>query len=299
VACVRAFNRFWTAKLGVLAANLHQTPFSLAEARVIFELAQREEADVADLRERLGLDRGYLSRILAQFKARKLVALDKSAADVRRKVVRLTAQGRAAFRTLDSRASREVTGLLQPLGEGDRSQLVRALEKVESLLTPVPRPQPYVIRPLRPGDYGWIVSRHGALYAEEYGWDMTFEALVARILADFGEKHDAKRECGWIAEVEGEPVGCVFCVKKDAKTAQLRILLVEPRARGLGIGGRLVDECLRFARQAGYKRIMLWTNSVLNAARRIYQRAGFQLDEEEKHHSFGVSLVSQIWSRDL
>jgi DNA-binding MarR family transcriptional regulator/GNAT superfamily N-acetyltransferase len=297
---LRAFNRFWTARLGVLA-NLHQTPWSLGEARVIFELAQQPSLEVTQLREKLALDAGYLSRILAGFKRRKLVQVGKSRADERRHIARLTAAGKAAFATLDRRASREMGELIAPLTEDDRARLLSALERAHSLLRPseTKTPQPYLIRPLRAGDLGWVVWEHGVLYAQEYGFDATFEALVARIVADYGERNDHKRENAWIAEVDGEPVGCIFCVKKDAKTAQLRILIVDPKARGLGIGGRLIEECLRFAKSAGYSKMVLWTNSILHSARRLYQKAGFELIEEEKHHSFGASLVGQFWSRKL
>jgi DNA-binding MarR family transcriptional regulator/GNAT superfamily N-acetyltransferase len=297
---LRAFNRFWTARLGVLGPNLHETPYSLGEARVIFELAQQPSLAVSELREKLALDAGYLSRILAGFKRRKLVQVEKSRADVRRHIVKLTAAGKAAFHTLDKRASKEVGELIEPLSQEDRARLLGALEKAHELLeTSRKKSQSYVIRPLRAGDLGWVVSKHGVLYAQEYGWDTTFEAFVARIVADYGEHRDPKRDNAWMAEAFGEPVGCIFCIKKDAKTAQLRMLIVDPKARGLGIGGRLIEECLRFAKDAGYSKMVLWTNDILHSARRLYQKAGFELVEEEKHHSFGLDLVGQFWSRKL
>jgi len=299
VGSVRTFNRFYTELIGVLGDGLLRTPYSLTEARVIFELAQRESAEVADLRQALAIDAGYLSRILARFQADRLVTRQRSAADGRRQVISLTEQGRAAFATLDARAADEVRALLANLTEEDQSRLVAAMAAIQEVLGQAPRADAYLLRPLRPGDIGWVVHRHGVRYAEEYGWDDSFEALVARIVADYADHRDPQREHAWLAEVDGEPVGCVFCTKKDDQTAQLRLLLVEPRARGMGIGGRLVEECLRFARRAGYREMVLWTNDVLAEARRIYQRAGFQLVDEQPHHSFGHDLVGQTWSRTL
>jgi DNA-binding MarR family transcriptional regulator/GNAT superfamily N-acetyltransferase len=278
---------------------MHHTPYSLTEARVLFELAQREATEVADLRQALAVDAGYLSRILARFQADRLVVRERSAADGRRQVIRLTDQGRAAFATLDRRSAEEIGGLLAKLTEEDQRRLVGAMAVIREVIEPAPRPDAYLLRPPRPGDLGWVVQRHGARYAEEYGWDETFEALVARIVADYADHRDPEREHAWIAEVDGVPAGCVFCTRKDDTTAQLRLLLVEPQARGLGIGGRLVEECLRFARRAGYQQIMLWTNDVLADARRIYQRAGFTLVDEDPHHSFGHDLVGQHWTRKL
>ncbi|HEX6472948.1 MAG TPA: helix-turn-helix domain-containing GNAT family N-acetyltransferase [Streptosporangiaceae bacterium] len=299
IARVRAFNRFYTNVIGVLREGLLDSPYSLTEARVIFELAQREATEVADLRRSLDLDAGYLSRLLARFETDGLVTRTRSAADARRQVITLTDAGRAAYGTLDERSADEVRALLQPLTGERRRRLITAMDAVEEILSAPRRPQSYVLRPPRPGDYGWVVHRHGVLYAEEYGWDATFEALVARVVADYVDKHDPRRENAWIAEVAGEPVGCVFCVRRDDTTAQLRLLLVEPTCRGMGIGSRLVDECLAFARGAGYKSIMLWTNDVLADARRVYQRAGFQLADEGSHHSFGHDLIEQVWRRDL
>jgi len=299
VGAVRAFNRFYTSRIGVLRERLLDSPYSLTEARVLFELAQREATEVASLRRSLDVDAGYLSRILARFVAGGMATAERSAADGRRQVVRLSPAGRAAFRQLDARSAAEIGELLDGLGEEDQGRLVAAMREIRELLGDgVHRPQP-LLRPPGAGDLGWVVQRHGVLYAREYGWDERFEALVARIVAEYVEHRDPDREAAWIAELGGRPVGCVFCVRREEQVAQLRLLLVEPRARGMGIGGTLVDECLGFARAAGYAEIVLWTNDVLEDARRIYQRAGFQLREEEPHHSFGHDLVGQYWGRPL
>src|SRR5580693_301860 len=302
VASVRAFNRFYTNVIGLLRGTYLDSPYSLTEVRVLFELSRQEETEAAGLRRSLGIDAGYLSRILARFDAEKLTVRQRSAADGRRQVIRLTQAGRSAFAELDALQTDRTAGLLARLGEPERRQLVEAMRVVRRVLSDggsAERPRSYLLRPPGPGDLGWVVSRHVALYAQEYGWDETFEHLVARIVADYAAGRDPEREAAWIAEVDGAPAGCVFCMRKDSATAQLRLLLVEPWARGLGIGGRLVEECLRFARAAGYSDITLWTNDVLVEARRIYQRAGFSLDDENRHHSFGVDLVGQNWSRRL
>jgi DNA-binding MarR family transcriptional regulator/GNAT superfamily N-acetyltransferase len=299
VSAVRAFNRFWTARIGVLDAGLVDTPYSLTEARVLYELAQAQATDLGVLRRRLDLDSGYLSRIMSRFKSDGLVEAEPSTADARRQVIRLTAAGRAAFAVLDERSARAVSDLLATVSAEDRRRLVAAMAVVEDVFSGMQAPQPYVIRALRPGDFGWVVHRHGVVYAEEYAWDTTFEALVARIVADYVDHHDPRREDAWIAELDGEPVGCLFCVRRDDHTAQLRLLLVEPKARGFGIGARLVEECIRFARRAGYDELVLWTNDVLVAARRIYEAAGFVLVDEEPHHSFGHDLLGQTWRLDL
>jgi DNA-binding MarR family transcriptional regulator/GNAT superfamily N-acetyltransferase len=299
VDTVRAFNRSYTELIGVLDEGMLRTPYSLTEARVIFELAQRDAVELADLRRGLGIDAGYLSRILTRFQVHGLIERERSTADGRRQVIRLTGAGRGAFRTLDARSAEQVRELLARLTEEEQRRLVNAMAVIQKVVGQAPRTDAYLLRPLRPGDLGWVVHRHGVRYAEEYGWDDSFEALVARIVADYVDHRDPRREDAWIAEVDGEPVGCVFCVKKDDQTAQLRLLLVEPRARGLGIGSRLVEECVRFARRAGYLEIALWTNDVLAAARRVYERAGFTLVHEEPHHSFGHDLVGQHWSLSL
>ncbi|WP_198532685.1 bifunctional helix-turn-helix transcriptional regulator/GNAT family N-acetyltransferase [Carbonactinospora thermoautotrophica] len=299
VDAVRAFTRFYTNLTGVLREGLLHTPYSLTEARVIFELAQRDATEIATLRRTLDIDSGYLSRILARFAADGLIAKERSRTDARRQVIRLTGQGRAAFELLDTRSAEQFRTLLARLPEEEQRRLVTAMGTIRQILEGAPRAGAFVLRPLGPGDLGWVVYRHGVLYAEEYGWDETFEALVARIVADYVDHHDPQRENAWIAEVDGEPAGCVFCVKQDDTTAKLRLLLVEPRFRGMGIGSRLVEECIRFARRAGYREMVLWTNDVLVQARRIYERAGFELVEEEKHHSFGQDLVGQTWRRAL
>lgn len=299
VAAVRAFNRMYTEVIGVLGDGLLDTPYSLTEARVLFELAQRGSTDATQLRRVLDLDPGYLSRILARFEGDGLIIRQRAAQDARRQTIGLTDSGRAAFADLDERSAQQVRELLDRLTDEDQRHLVGAMATIRELLEGSPRPDAYVLRPLRPGDPGWVVHRHGIIYAEEYGWDERFEALVARIVADFIDSRDPERESAWIAEVDGQPVGCVFCVRNDDHTAQLRLLLVEPGARNLGIGSRLVEEVVRFARGSGYRELTLWTNDVLDAARRIYERAGFEVVRQEAHHSFGHDLVGQYWSREL
>jgi DNA-binding MarR family transcriptional regulator/N-acetylglutamate synthase-like GNAT family acetyltransferase len=297
-AAFRAFNRMWTARIGVLDAHLHDTPYSLTEARVIFELAQRPSTEVATLRADLDLDAGYLSRILARFKRDGLVTIEVSDADGRRQIARLSRAGRRAYQTLDSRSQKEVEALLATLSDADQQRLLGALREIDRVLAKR-APGLVVLRAPRAGDLGWIVERHGSLYAREYNWNEEFEALVARIVGDYVAKRDPKREAAWIAEVDGDRVGCVMCVKKNESTAQLRLLLVEPTARGLGIGRKLVDECIRFARDQRFKKIVLWTNDVLVSARRIYEAAGFELIESGKHRSFGHDLVEQTWQLAL
>jgi DNA-binding MarR family transcriptional regulator/N-acetylglutamate synthase-like GNAT family acetyltransferase len=300
VDAVRRFSRFYTRRIGVLQEGLLGSDFSLAEGRVLYELAQRPAVTAAALGASLGMDAGYLSRLLAGFARRRLVRKEPSPTDGRQSLLSLTATGEKAFRALDAASAGEIAGLLADLGAGERRQLGEALATVERLLSePAAARQPFVLRPPRAGDLGWVVARHGALYAREYGWDERFEALVARIVADFVDQLQPRRERCWIAEVDGEPVGSVFLVRDSDEVARLRLLLVEPGARGLGIGRRLVDECLAFAAQAGYRRITLWTNSCLDAARHIYEAAGFQLVEEKPHQSFGHDLVGQTWERSV
>jgi DNA-binding MarR family transcriptional regulator/GNAT superfamily N-acetyltransferase len=297
---IRGFNRFYTRVLGLLRPDLAGSAFGLTEARVLFELAHRDDVAVSEVRRDLDLDAGYLSRILSGFTASGLVAREKSEADGRRQVVRLTEAGRRAFDELDRLQAGAIDSLLEPLDDGERTRLVGAMGQIRRMLSNEAGRAGVVIRPPQPGDLGWVIERHGARYAAEYGWDTTFEALVAHIVADFAERRDTQRESAWIAELDGERVGCVFCAAADVEhTAQLRLLLVEPSARGAGVGTRLVDECLRFAERSGYRRITLWTNDVLLAARRIYERAGFRCDRREPHHSFGRDLVGEYWSRDL
>jgi DNA-binding MarR family transcriptional regulator/GNAT superfamily N-acetyltransferase len=267
---------------------------------VIFELAQRDTTEVLALRRSLDLDAGYLSRMLSRFEADGLITRERSAADARRQIIGLTEQGRAAYAMLDERSDEEVRALLAGHSGEQRRRLVTAMDAIRAVLDGTPdAPDSCELRPMRPGDHGWVIQRNAVLYAREYGWDGSYETLLARIVAGYLENHDPARERAWIAEADGEPVGCVFCMREDDTTARLRLLLVEPEARGRGVGGRLVDECLRFAREAGYKDMVLWTNDVLAAARRIYQRAGFELVEEEPHHSFGHDLVGQTWRLNL
>jgi DNA-binding MarR family transcriptional regulator/GNAT superfamily N-acetyltransferase len=299
VAAVRAFNRFYTARIGVLREGLLDTRHPLPEARVLFEVGAQATDDLGDLRARLDVDAGYLSRLLGRLEDRGLVVRERVAGDARRRRARLTAAGRRAFATLDRRSGDQIAALLSGLRDEEQRRLLGAMGAVEGLLGERRRPRAWLLRPPRIGELGWIVQRHGALYAAEYGWDAGFEALVARVVADYAQRHDPAREAAWIAEVDGEAAGCVLCVADDAATARLRLLLVEPHARGLGIGGRLVDECVGFARRAGYRELVLWTNDVLVDARRLYERAGFRLVRSEAHRSFGHDLVGQDWALDL
>jgi DNA-binding MarR family transcriptional regulator/N-acetylglutamate synthase-like GNAT family acetyltransferase len=293
----RAFNRFHTALVGALNEHLLETRFTLTEARVLFELGRARTVEVLELRRRTSLDPGYLSRILAAFEEDGLVTRRRSAEDARRVVVELTAEGRSAYRDLNERSAAENARLLGRLADGDRDRVLLAAAEMQALLAE--RPATVSIREAASGDYGWIVERHGVLYALEYGWDETFEGLVAEIIGAFARSHDPRRERAFIAELGGRRAGCVLCVREADDTAKLRTLLVEPWARGHGIGSRLVDECIAFARAAGYTRMVLWTNDVLVAARRIYERAGFELVDEAAHHAFGHDLVEQTWSLEL
>jgi DNA-binding MarR family transcriptional regulator/GNAT superfamily N-acetyltransferase len=300
VAAVRRFNRFYTQRIGVLEDGHMKSPFSLAEARVLYELAHRDKPVATTLAKDLGLDAGYLSRILHGFRKRGLIARETSRSDGRQSLLSLTERGAKAFAPLDIRTREQIEEMLGSLPAPKQERLVAAMHAVEGLLDAGPENQaPFILRPHRPGDMGWVVGRHGALYAEEYGWDETFEALVAEIAAEFIRKFDAKRERCWIAERDGENVGSVFLVEASGRVAKLRLLIVDPKARGLGIGARLVDECIRFARAAGYKKIVLWTQSILVSARRIYQEAGFQLAKTEPHKSFGHSLIGEYWELRL
>jgi DNA-binding MarR family transcriptional regulator/N-acetylglutamate synthase-like GNAT family acetyltransferase len=300
VESVRRFNRFYTKQIGLLSEHILKSQFSLAEARVIYELAQREKATATEIGAELGLDAGYLSRLLAAFKKRGLISKKPSETDGRQSVIWLTDKGRKAFTELNAHSHGEVESLLGRLPQADQNRLIDAMRVIEEVLGARPEQKvPYVIRPHRPGDMGWVTHRHGVIYNEEYGWDEEFEALVAEIAAKFIRNYDPKRERCWIAERGGEIAGCIFLVKKSSTVAQLRLLLVEPSARGMGIGKRLVNECVRFARQTGYKKIALWTNSALHAARHIYEEAGFRLVKEEPHHSFGHDLVGQNWELKL
>ena len=307
VEALRAFNRTWTATAGLLQAGLLDSPYTLTEARILFELAQVDAVDIADLRRALALDSGYLSRIVQRFRADGLVATEPSPDDGRRQVARLTARGREAFADLDRRSVAQVDDLLAPLAPARRREVRTAMETLTAAFAPVgagaeagAEGGEVLLRDPEPGDLGWVVGAHGALYADEYGWDLTFEALVARIVADHVEDHDPARDRMWIAERAGRPVGCIACVHgDDAETVKLRILLVDPSARGLGVGGRLVDECVAFARTTGARRMVLFTVDVLHSARRIYEAAGFTLVASAPSAGWGVPVVEQTWSLDL
>jgi len=299
VSAIRGFNRFYTRKIGVVD-GVASSPFSLAEARVLYELAHREQPTATDIRKELGLDAGYMSRILRGFERRKLVTREQSKTDERQRFLSLTAKGRKAFAPLDERSNRDVAAMLEKLSPTERQQLLDAVQTVGRLLGDKAEPRtPYLLRQHQPGDMGWVVHRQAILYAEEYGWDGTYEALAAEIVAQFIKNYDPKCERCWIAEKDGERVGAVFVAKASDQTAKLRLLHVEPEARGLGIGKRLVDECVRFARQAGYQKMALWTQSILHAARHLYKQAGFRIVREEQHRSFGKDLTAETWELDL
>jgi DNA-binding MarR family transcriptional regulator/GNAT superfamily N-acetyltransferase len=303
VAAFRRFNRFYTKHVGALDEGYQHSRFTLTEARVLYELGTRDVANATAIREELELDAGYLSRILQRFSTMGLVSRKRATSDRRQLVLTLTAKGRRAFLELDSKSNERAREVLDTLGQSGRRKLLSAITGVERLLSKkaAAAPRAVVVREPRPGDVGWAISAHGELYAKQFGWNAEFEALVAKLFADFANANDPKAERVWIAELDGERVGCVFVVRnaEDPTVAQLRCLLVDPKGRGLGIGTRLVDECVSFARSAGYRAIMLWTNDVLISARRIYEGAGFKLDHEYSHHSFGHDLVAQVWRRDL
>lgn len=300
VEAIRRFNRFYTRQIGVLTEGLLDSAFSLAEARVIYELAHHEQTTASVLGDELGLDAGYLSRMLQTFKKRGLIDTQLTEVDRRQRILRLTSAGQDAFAMLNARSHRQIEAMLSQMPLDDQQRLVASMRGIQDLLGAPPEQKvPYILRPHQPGDIGWVVYRHGVLYATEYGWDEHFEALVASVVAQFIQNYDPKRERCWIAEMNGEIVGSVFLVKQSDTMAKLRLLLVEPKARGLGIGTRLVGECIRLARQLGYTTLTLWTNSVLMAARQIYVQAGFQLVSQEPHHSFGHDLVGEIWALAL
>jgi DNA-binding MarR family transcriptional regulator/GNAT superfamily N-acetyltransferase len=309
VEAIRRFNRFYTRRIGVLHEGLSASRFTLTESRLLWELAHRDALTATELARDLDLDAGYLSRLLRSFKERGLIKSTRATADARHQHLSLTAAGKRAFAPLNARSQADVSTLLATLGDAQQQQLLAAMSGIEQLLggTKAARSRPVLLRPHRPGDMGWVIARHGALYADEYAFDAGFEALVARIAADFLERFDAKREACWIAERDGANIGSVFLVQARDETthapmagvAQLRMLLVEPSARGLGLGERLVDECQRFARRAGYRKIMLWTNAILFAARGIYAKQGYVLVKSESHHSFGHELVGEIWELAL
>jgi DNA-binding MarR family transcriptional regulator/GNAT superfamily N-acetyltransferase len=300
---LRRFNRFYTRRIGVLEEGLLKTPFTLAEARVLFELGTRQPITAGEIGEMLDMDAGYLSRILREFSSQGLIARQKSDRDLRRTFLSLTAKGRKAFGSLDRKSRADMSRLLEPLSEPDRTGLLASLGEAQRILSDPTQGAAgtVLIRTHRMGDIGWAIERHAALYAQEYQWNMDFEVLVATLFARFGREHDPKLERFWVAELDGERVGCVFVVRneEDPTVAQLRCLLVDPQARGHGIGRRLVGECIDFARSVGYRRMILWTNDVLVTARRIYEAAGFSLVSEDRHHSFGHDLVGQVWGLDF
>jgi len=302
IATFRRFNRFYTRFIGTVTEKFLRTRYSLAEGRVLYELATRNQPRAREVAEALGMDAGYLSRLLSKLEESGAVARRTSKADSRAADLLLTAKGRAAFRTLNERSETQARAILAKMAGARRAQLVDAMQTIERIVQGGNHERPgYTLRTHRTGDMGAVVALEGIGYTEQFGWDETFEALVARIVADFLEKFDAQRERCWIAEIDGRQVGHIFLVKhpEQVGVAKLRLLYVDPAARGLGLGRALVDECVRFAREAGYRRITLWTQSILKAAHRIYQEAGFRLVREEKHHSFGKDLVGQTWDLDL
>lgn len=302
VSAFRQFNRFYTRLIGTLDEGLLSTEFSLAEARVIYELATRAEPNAKEIVEVLGMDPGYLSRVLAKLEASGLLKRKVSKQDSRRADLALTRKGKTVFATLNTLSEKQAGTILDNLAPTDRSRLISSMKSIEALLAPGTRNSaPFILRTHRPGDMGWVVSREGAVYAEEYGFDTTFEALVARIVADFLDNFDTERERCWMAEMDGQPVGHIFLVKHPTSsfTAKLRLFLIEKSARGKGLGHALVNECIRFAREAGYRKITLWTQSDLVAAQHIYKSKGFRLVKEEPHRSFGKDLIGQTWELKL
>ena len=301
IAAVRRFNRFYTRQIGLLRKSYLGSPYSLTEARVLYELAQRKDVTAVELARSLDFDAGYLSRVLARFEKHGLLSRTPSLYDRRQADLSLTAKGRKAFAPLDGRSAGQSAAMLDPLRREDRPRLIEAMRTIETLLAqePAAAPAPYTLRTHQPGDIGWIIYRHGVLYAREYGWGAQFEALVAEVCVKFLREFDAARERCWIAEKDGVPVGSVMLVKSSAETSQLRLLLVEPEARGLGIAKRLVEECIQFARAAGYRKIILWTQADLAAAQHIYAKAGFQMVGESTHEHFGTPMLGRTWELSL
>jgi DNA-binding MarR family transcriptional regulator/GNAT superfamily N-acetyltransferase len=304
VATVRRFNRFYTRQIGVLRKTFLDSPYSLGEARVLYEIASNGAPTASEIARKLDLDPAYLSRLLRNFAKRGLIHRRTSPKDGRQSHLRLSVRGRKSFMLLDARSQRDTAAMLAKLAPADQARLIAAMCTIERLLgrrsAAEPAPQrTYVLRPPRPGDFGWIVKRHAELYAQEYRWVEPFEGLCAQIVADFVNKYDPSRDRCWIADIDGANVGTVMLVNDGAEVARLRLLLVEPKARGLGIGARLTDEAIRFARAAGYRKITLWTHSVLTAARQIYQKTGFKLMRNEDHQSWGQPVVSEHWDLEL
>ncbi len=305
VAAVRRFNRFYTRQIGVLRKTYLDSPYSLGEMRVLYELAHGDQLTASDIGRALDLDAGYLSRLLRNFEKRGLISRTTSAKDARQSHLALTARGRKLFAPMEQRSQQQARAMLRTLDDAQQARIVAAMNAIETLLASAPAakadaPARYVLRDPRPGDFGWIVSRHAELYAQEYGWAEPFEGLCAQIVADFVNNFDPKRERCWMAEIAGKNVGCVMLVKDEQPdVARLRLLLVDPKGRGLGLGTRLVDECVRFARAAGYKKITLWTHSVLTAARHVYENAGFTLTWSEPRHTWGQDVVAEFWDLEL
>jgi DNA-binding MarR family transcriptional regulator/GNAT superfamily N-acetyltransferase len=300
---VRRFNRFYTRQIGVLRKTYLDSPYSLGEMRVLYEIAHGDGPTASDIGRALDLDAGYLSRVLRNFEKRGLITRKASDRDARQSHLALTARGRRTFAPAEQRSQRDVAAMLGKLKPNAQTQLIAAMQTIESLLAGKPadaaaKPS-YTLRAPRHGDFGWIVARHAELYAQEYGWGEPFEGLCAQIVADFVNNYDAKRERCWIAERDGENVGTVMLVKDSNEVARVRLLLVDPKARGLGLGQRLTDECVQFARVAGYKKITLWTHSVLTAARHVYEKAGFTLTSSEPRHSWGKDVVAEFWDLEL
>ena len=303
IAAVRRFNRYYTRQIGVLRKTFLDSPYSLGEARVLYEIAINHSPTASEIARSLDLDAGYLSRVLRNFERRGLIRKRASPNDGRQSHLRLTPRGRKSFMPLDARSQRDTAAMLGKLAPAEQARLIAAMTAIETLLEgqiQEPKPQRrYTLRAPRPGDFGWIIKRNAELYAQDYGWVAPFEGVCAQIVADFVNKFDATRERGWIAEIDGENVGSLMLANDGNGVARLRLLLVEPKARGLGIGARLVDEAIRFARSAGYRKIALWTHSVLTAARQIYQSAGFKLMRSEEHQSWGQPVVSEHWDLAL
>jgi DNA-binding MarR family transcriptional regulator/GNAT superfamily N-acetyltransferase len=296
---IRDFNRFYTRQIGLLDQGFLGSPFTLTEVRVLYELAHRDNATATEIARELSLDPGYLSRLLKKLERQGHLDRDRDAQDGRQRPLRLTRTGRRVFQGLDRESAKQISAMIAPLGPGQVSELVGSMQAVRRLLQAGEAESAYSLRPLQIGDVGWIIHRQGLLYAQEYGWDVSYEALVAEILGGFVKNFDPARENAWVAERQGAIAGSVFLVRESATVAKLRLLYVEPSARGLGIGRHLVDACIAFARDKGYRTLRLWTNDVLVSARRIYQAAGFRLTKEQRHHSFGKDLVGQTWELAL
>ena len=299
IAAVRRFNRFYTRRLGLLRKGYLASPFTLAQTRILYEIAHRDGATATEIARELDLDPGYLSRMLRDFEKRGLLRRTASPADARQSHLALTARGKTTFAPLEQRSQAGVAAMLEPLSVAEQARVVAAMATIENTLAPPARPHAWLLRPHRPGDMGWVTMSHGRVYAGEYGWDIVFEAFVAELVATFLKNFDPAREHCWIAEIDGEPVGSIFLVRESDEIAKLRLLLVDAKARGLGIGARLVEECIRDARSRRYRKITLWTQSILTAARGIYERAGFRLVASEPHTKFGPQLIGETWELEL